>query len=92
MAETLIDNVARKRFELGTEAGTAFVDYRRSGMTLYLNHAEVPVALTGRGIGTRLVRETLDMIRDRGERIVPVCPFVQAFVRRNPAYAGLCAS
>ena len=92
MAGTLIDNVAQGRFELELEGGTAFIDYRRSGQTLYLNHAEVPVVLSGHGVGTRLVREALELVRERGERVVPVCPFIQAFMRRNPAYAELCAT
>ena len=89
MAETLIDNIARSRFELGADGSMGFIDYRRSGQTLYLNHAEVPAALSGRGLGTRLVREALDLIRVRGERIVPVCPFIKAFIRRHPSYAEL---
>jgi predicted GNAT family acetyltransferase len=35
------------------------------------------------------VRETLDLIRGRGERIVPVCPFIVAFVARHAEYASL---
>jgi hypothetical protein len=91
VAETLTDNVARSRFELGEDGEQGFVDYRRSGATLYLNHAEVPSSLAGRGLGTRLVRGTLDLIRSRGERIVPVCPFIKVFIRRYPDYADLSA-
>jgi uncharacterized protein len=89
VSETLTDNIARSRFELGTEGESGFIDYRRSGGILFLNHAEVPSALAGHGRGTRLVRAALDLIRSRGERIVPVCPFIKAFVRRNPAYADM---
>jgi len=85
----LTDNVARSRFELGTQGDNGFIDYRRSGSTLFLNHAEVPAALAGRGVGTRLVTGALDLIRSRGERMVPVCPFIKAIVRRYPAYADL---
>jgi len=93
MPGALIDDVGRSRFELEVEGATALIDYRRSGNTLYLNHAEVPAALGGRGLGTRLVRETLDVIRarGRGERVVPVCPFIRSFIERNPGYADLCA-
>jgi predicted GNAT family acetyltransferase len=89
--ETVTDNVARSRFELGADGASGFIDYRRSGSTLFLNHAEVPAALGGHGVGTLLVRGTLDLIRSRGERMVPVCPFVKAVVRRHPAYAELSA-
>jgi len=91
MSGPVIDNVGRMRFELAVSGGTAVIDYRRSGHTLYLDHAEVPPALGGRGLGTRLVRETLDVIRGRGERVVPVCPFIRDFIGRHPTYADLCA-
>ena len=92
MPETLTDNPARHRFELGSGGASGFVDYRRSGSTLFLNHAEVPTALAGQGVGTRLVRATLELIRSRGERMVPVCPFIEAVVRRYPEYADLGAA
>jgi len=89
VSETVSDNPARSRFELGPDGASGFIDYRRSERTLFLNHAEVPDALAGHGLGTRLVRESLDLIRSRGERMVPVCPFIKAFVRRYPEYADL---
>jgi predicted GNAT family acetyltransferase len=89
VSEALTDNVARSRFELGTDGASGYIDYRRSGLTLFLNYAEVPAALAGQGVGTRLVRGALDLIRSRGERMVPVCPFIKAFIRRYPAYADL---
>jgi predicted GNAT family acetyltransferase len=91
VSEIVTDNVARSRFEQGTDGESGFIDYRRSGSTLFLNHVEVPAPLGGRGVGTSLVRGALDLIRSRGERIVPVCPFVKAFLRRYPAYADLSA-
>lgn len=87
MAETVTDNVARSRFEMQLDGCTAFIDYRRSGGTLYLDHAEVPVACSGHGAGTRMVRAALELIRERGERAVPVCSFIRAFVQRHPEFA-----
>ena len=89
MTEVLTDNVARSRFELGSDGASGFIDYRRSGSVLFLNHAEVPAARAGQGVGTRLVTAALDLIRSRGERMVPVCPFIKAIVRRYPGYADL---
>ncbi len=92
MTETLRDNAARSRFELEIAGGPAFITYRRAGQTLWLDHAEVPAALGGRGVGTRLVRQALELIRSRGERMVPACPFVAWFIGRHPQYADLCDS
>jgi predicted GNAT family acetyltransferase len=43
----------------------------------------------GRGVGEALVRGTLDQLRERGDRLVPKCPFVAAFIQRHPEYAEL---
>ena len=92
MPETLVDNAAAQRFELAVPGGMAFIDYRRSGEVLFLNHAEVPAALGGQGLGKQLVRETLALIRSRGERVVPVCSFVRITMARQGGYDDLYAS
>jgi predicted GNAT family acetyltransferase len=91
VSETLVDNVAAQRFELAAPGGMAFIDYRRAGAVILLNHAEVPAALSGQGLGSRLVRETLELIRSRGERVVPVCSFVRAAMARHGGYDDLLA-
>lgn len=89
MNASVIDNASRSRFELDAGGQTAFIDYRRVGKTLYLDHAEVPVLLRGHGIGARLARGALDLVRERGERVVPVCSFVESFMLYHPEFADL---
>jgi predicted GNAT family acetyltransferase len=89
MASEVRDNPDRHQFEMDTDAGLAFARYRRDGATLTVLHTEVPRAIEGRGLGSRLVRGMLDIARQRGVRVVPLCDFVRAFIARNPAYADL---
>lgn len=56
-----------------------------------LTHAEVPVELRGAGIGSQLTAGTLELLRARGEKAVPVCPYVADFIRRHPQYADVVA-
>ena len=86
------ENSARHRFEYEVEGKTAFLDYRRSPGIVALMHAEVPTELEGRGVGSHLVRGALDLIRPTGDKVVPACSFVAAFIRRNPEYQDLVAS
>ena len=87
------DNPDQQRFELAEDGAVAFVAYARKGEgPLVLTHTEVPAALEGRGIGTRLVGGTLDLLRARGERVVPQCPFVAAFIGRHPEYKDVVAA
>jgi predicted GNAT family acetyltransferase len=89
---SIVDNTARRRFEYDVEGRTAFIDYRRTGNVVSLTHAEVPRELEGRGIGSTLVRGTLDLIRGRGEKVIPACSFVDAFIRKHPDYQDLLAN
>lgn len=63
--------------------------YRRHAGTVDLFHTEVEPSQRNRGLGELLVRSALDDLRSRGDRVVPSCPFVAAFVRRHPEYEDL---
>lgn len=89
MPHAVTDNCARKRFELDGTVGQAFVDYRRDGQVLTLTYALVPPHLRGRGIGTALVDGTLRLVQARGERIIPQCSFVAAYIRSHPEFQDL---
>ena len=68
----------------------ALIDFRPAGPgVLDLRHTEVPVSQQGHGLGEELVRRALDDIRARGERIIPTCRFVSAFLRHHPEYGDL---
>jgi predicted GNAT family acetyltransferase len=54
-------------------------------------HTEVDRTLQRRGLGSALVAGALDDARVRGLRVVPLCPFVEAYIRRHPGYAELVA-
>ena len=79
-----IDNAAAHRFEQETEHGTAVLAYTRDDDRLILTHTEVPQADEGEGHGGALVQAAFDHARREGLRVVPVCPFVTAWLERHP--------
>ena len=87
------DAPERDRYEVTVDGEmVGLLDYRRGREgALHLTHAEVSPTVGGQGIGSALVRGALDDLAGRGERIVPVCSFVRAFVRDNPEYQRLVA-
>jgi predicted GNAT family acetyltransferase len=85
------DNPAMGRFEMRSDGSTAFVEYRRAGDRIALLHTEVPEALSGQGVGSKLVRGTLDAVRAEGLKVVPRCEFVAAYIGRHPEYRDLLA-
>jgi uncharacterized protein len=80
---TVSDNPALSRFEVMVDGQTGFLAYERTGDTLTLIHTEVPVPLRGRHLGDRLVDAALQAGRAEGLRIVVVCPFARAYLRRH---------
>ena len=91
MQTSVSDNPARSRFELAVGDAVAFVDYVRSGDRVVLTHAEVPEALSGQGIGSKLVRGTLEALRAQGRTAASRCGFVSAYVERHPEYRDVLA-
>jgi predicted GNAT family acetyltransferase len=89
MSEEIIDNRARKRFELTVDGHVAHVDYERASGTITFIHTIVPDELGGRGIASQLARHVLDEARRAGEKVIPQCPFIAAYIRKHPEYQDL---
>lgn len=89
--DTVVDHPERQRFELDVDGKIAFVAYRRGAGVIQLDHAEVPAELEGRGVGSRLVKATLEAVRTEGLKVKPRCSFVAAYMRRHPEYADMLA-
>jgi len=85
----VVDNQAARQFELTADGATAFVAYEFAGQRITFTHTDVPDQFRGKGVGSALVRGALDLARERGLEVVPVCEFVAAWVRRHPAYLDL---
>ncbi len=85
------DNPAASQFEMTSGDSTAFVEYRRAAERIVLVHTEVPEALSGQGIGSKLVRGVLDAARAEGLKVVPRCEFVAAYIERHSEYRDLLA-
>jgi predicted GNAT family acetyltransferase len=82
-------NDAQHRFETTVEGHPSVLTYRESAGRVTLIHTEAPSELRGRGIADALARTALEDARQRGLRVRPLCPFVQAFMKRHPEYAEL---
>jgi uncharacterized protein len=84
------DNPKGRRYELlldGKHVGEIL--YSLKPAKIVLLHTEIDPALEGTGLGGHLVADALDDIRARGLNVVPLCPFVAAYIRRHPEYEDL---
>ena len=91
MPEAFRDNEERERFELDVDGPVAFVTYRKTDGAITLVHTEVPPELGGKGVGSRLVRGLLDIVRAGGAKVRPRCPFVRGYIEKHPEYQDLLA-
>lgn len=83
------DNQAQHRFELAVDGHIATSQYSLEDGAIAFMHTEVPEALAGKGIGSKLVKGALDQARKRGLKVVALCPFVKAYVEKHAEYADL---
>ena len=82
---TIRDNPACHRFEVDLGGGEyAFAAYNLLPGAIRFYHTEVPESHGGQGLGTALIRAGLAAVRERGLKVIPVCPFFAAYLRRHP--------
>jgi predicted GNAT family acetyltransferase len=87
MADGVIHNAQASRFELSVEGWLCRADYRMDGAVLHVYHTEVPPALEGRGLASKLVMAVFEHARSHGLRVRPSCSYVRAWTRRHPEVA-----
>jgi predicted GNAT family acetyltransferase len=89
MSDRVRNNTAESRFERDADGHTALVFYHMEPGVITLVHTEVPPELSGRGVGSRLVRGVLEQVRAMGLKVVPKCPFVSAYMGKHPEFNDL---
>ncbi|MGL4264273.1 MAG: GNAT family N-acetyltransferase [Afipia sp.] len=89
MTDAVLNNPAKKRYELHVEGHIAATYYELSNGIITFVHTEVPEALGGRGIGSKLIKGALDQVRAAGLKVVAQCPFVKAYIGKHQEYADL---
>lgn len=87
----LINNEAIHNFELLVDGERAFIDYKLKGEKIYLIHTEVPVALEGKGVAGAMVTKALEYIDQHHLKLVPLCVYVQAYLKKHPEWNRLLA-
>ena len=89
MSDEVKNNPEQGRFELSADGGTAAAYYDLSPGIITFTHTEVPRALEGRGIGSRLARGALEAVRTQGLKVVAECPFIRGYIERHPEFSDL---
>jgi predicted GNAT family acetyltransferase len=81
---TIRDNPERHRFEADLGDGSlAIAEYNLLTGKIMFTHTEVPPEHEGKGIGSALIRYSLDEARKRGLKVIPICPFFAAYMQKH---------
>lgn len=86
---TVIHDPEAQQFRVGAGAEAAVLQYRLTENRITFLHTFVPKALRGKRIAQRLAHAGLEHAKTEGRRVVPICPFVQAYLRKHPEYQAL---
>ena len=72
-----------------TATWRASPQYQRRGGRIIFVHTQIDAAYEGQGLASTLARAALDAAREAGEPVIPLCPFIAAYIERHEEYADL---
>ena len=67
-----------------------FLEFTRPEVGLMrIEYVEVSPRLRGKGFGRQLVAKAMDFARDTKLRVIPICSYARAVIRRDPVMSVL---
>lgn len=88
----VIHNPTESRFEIRLDSQLAKLDYVEDGDSIVMTHVGVPMEFRGHGIAAIITKAGLDYAKAKSLRVIPMCSYVAAYLRRNPQYIELTRS
>ena len=84
------DDPARSRYEVLLDGELAgFADYHVQPGLITVMYTEIDPAFEGRGVGSTFVARMLEDIRRREAKVLPVRPFVRAYLQQHAEASDL---
>jgi len=85
----VVQNTDEKRFETYIGNKLCKLDYIQDGKNFVITHVGVHPDYRGNGVAGKIVQVSLEYARENSLRVVPMCSYAAAYIRRHPEYAGL---
>ena len=82
-------NADEHRFETWVDGYLSKLDYIQDGKNFVITHVGVSPELRGQGIAGKIVEVSLEYAKARSLRVVPMCSYAAAYIRKHPEYAEL---
>ena len=92
MSQTITHDAGRQRYSLIVDGVEAYLTYeRRKTGVRHITHTIVPDAISGRGLGKKLVTAIMNDIKSAGERVASSCWYASGVIDKTPEWAALKA-
>lgn len=85
----VIHNEAGHRFEVWVDGYLSKLDYIQDGKNFVITHVGVYPELRNQGLAAKIVQAGLEYARQNSLRVIPMCSYAAAYIRRNPQYLEL---
>src|SRR6187397_508292 len=85
----VIHNPSESRFETWIDGYLSKLEYIQDGKNFVITHVGVYPELRGQGIAGKIVEAGLQYAKQNSLRVVPMCSYAAAYIRRNPQYLAL---
>jgi predicted GNAT family acetyltransferase len=82
-------NEAERTFEVWIEGHLSKLDYIRDGKNFVITHVGVYPEFRGQGVAGKIVEAGLQYAKQNSLRVIPMCGYAAAYIRRNPQYMEL---
>lgn len=85
----IINNKSEGCFEVSVNGLLSKLDYLQDKDTFVITHVGVHPELRGQGVAGKLTQAGLEFAKAKSLRVIPMCSYAAAYIRRHPQYAEL---
>jgi uncharacterized protein len=82
-------NPANHAFEVWIDGKLSKLDYIQDEKNFVITHVGVYPEQRGQGVAGKIVEAALEYAKENSLRVVPMCSYAAAYIRRNPKFMEL---
>ena len=82
-------NQANNAFEVWIDGYLSKLDYMQDRKNFVITHVGVYPGHRGQGVAAKIVEAALQYARENSLRVIPMCSYAAAYIRRNPQHREL---
>lgn len=85
----VIHNEEDHAFEVWIDGYRSKLDYIQEAKNFVITHVGVYPTFRGQGVAGKIVEAGLEYARQNSLRVIPMCSYAAAYIRRNPRHIEL---